>query len=61
MPEHDMSDLGMPFVHCSDGMRLWIDPKKCPHYNDNACATCDFDRYYANKYLGACPWYKEAT
>lgn len=51
------TDLESPWVWCSDGMRLWADPRQCPHENDNACATCDFDGYYAGKYQHVCPWF----
>ncbi len=38
------------------GFRLWFDNRQCPHYNDNACSTCDFDGYYESKYGALCPW-----
>jgi hypothetical protein len=40
-------------------MRWYPDPRTCPHYNDNACPTCDFDRYYATTYPD-CPWREQA-
>lgn len=51
---------GERFLMTADGMRLWHDRNECPHHNENACAMCDFDRYYANKYQGACPWFEAA-
>lgn len=36
-------------------IRFWEDPRDCPHYNDNACPTCDFDGYYAAT-DPKCPW-----
>lgn len=50
-------NLESPWIWASDGMRLWTDPRQCPHSNDNACATCDFDGYYADKYQHMCPWF----
>ena len=44
------------YVATSDGMHLWPNGVDCPHSNFNACPTCDFDRYYANKYASECPW-----
>jgi len=38
-----------------EGHRWWLDPNKCPHYNENVCAGCDFDRYYAKTYASV-PW-----
>lgn len=38
----------------------WKTVDSCSHRNDDACPTCDFDRYYANKYPNECPW-AEAT
>lgn len=43
-----------------DGHRWWLDPNKCPHYNENVCEGCDFDRYYATTYP-SCPWRSSAT
>jgi len=37
-------------------MPRWNESKGCSHINDNVCPTCDFDRYYANKYPDECPW-----
>lgn len=42
-------------IRCSDD-KLWLVPNECPHSNENACATCDVDRYYAAKHAGHCPW-----
>lgn len=39
----------------ADGHRWWIDSRKCPHYNENVCAFCDHDGYYAETYLSV-PW-----
>ncbi len=39
-------------------IRFWTDSRECPHYNNNACRTCDFDRYYASNYP-ECPWGSE--
>lgn len=36
-------------------IRWHTDPTKCPHYNDDVCPTCDFDKYYAFSYED-CPW-----
>lgn len=33
----------------------------CTHANNNACAFCDFDRYYATKHGSVCPWHEEGT
>lgn len=38
-----------------DGHRWWLDPRDCSHDNGNVCKSCDFDRYYANKYQSV-PW-----
>lgn len=40
-----------------DGMVLHVVNNDCPHFNNHACPTCDFDRYYANKYRKQCPWW----
>lgn len=32
------------------------DPNDCPHENEHACPTCDFDGYYENKHRAKCPW-----
>lgn len=45
-----------PLYVAVNSFRLWKDPRSCPHYNDNACATCDFDGYYETKYGTVCPW-----
>lgn len=50
--------VGFGGVVYIDGHRLNPDPRKCSHSNDDVCPTCDFDRYYANKYGEACPWSK---
>jgi hypothetical protein len=34
----------------------WRESSICSHSNNNACATCDFDRYYAKKFPETCPW-----
>jgi hypothetical protein len=49
--------LETPYVWASDGMKLWADTAQCPHKNDNACAFCDHDRYYAHKHRHMCPWF----
>lgn len=33
----------------------WREVADCDHANENVCALCDFDRYYARNYEG-CPW-----
>lgn len=38
-----------------EGHRWYTDSRKCPHYNENVCAGCDFDRYYATNYKTV-PW-----
>lgn len=30
-------------------IRWWNDTRRCPHFNDNACATCDFDGHYRQR------------
>ena len=40
-----------------EGHRWWLDSRKCNHTNENVCAGCDFDRYYAKTYK-SCPWGK---
>jgi hypothetical protein len=47
---------GEDFLMTADDIRLWYDPRRCPHSNENACASCDFDGYYLGKYGDACPW-----
>jgi hypothetical protein len=45
------------FVIAPDGDKLWLDNRKCPHSNENACSFCDHDRYYAHKHRSGCPWW----
>jgi len=40
----------------SSGVRWHKQSNDCPHYNEHACPTCDFDGYYAEKYPDECPW-----
>lgn len=42
----------------ADSHRWWLDSRKCDHTNENVCACCDFDRYYANTYE-LVPWREE--
>lgn len=37
-------------------MRWHKTAETCPHYNENACPTCDFDGFYAKRYPDECPW-----
>lgn len=39
----------------ADGHRWWLDSAKCAHYNENVCAFCDHDGYYAATYESV-PW-----
>lgn len=39
-------------------MPRWMTTATCSHMNDQACPTCDFDRYYAHTYPD-CPWREE--
>lgn len=47
----------MNYALMDDGTKLWHSSRQCPHSNENACAFCDHDRYYAHKYRSACPWF----
>lgn len=44
----------------SASLRWHVDPRTCPHYNDDVCPTCDFDGYYAATYAD-CPWREADT
>ena len=46
--------MSQDFV-AADGHRWWINPRNCNHSNENVCASCDFDDYYANTYPSV-PW-----
>lgn len=37
---------------------LHSNPPLCSHEGRNACATCDHDGYYEEKYGELCPWFK---
>lgn len=51
------------YVVTDDGYRLWRSSEDCPHTNENACATCDFDGYFEAKYPENpwAPWQEEVT
>lgn len=46
--------MSQEFV-AADGHRWWIDSRNCNHTNENVCAFCDHDGYYASTYPSV-PW-----
>jgi hypothetical protein len=46
-----------------EGFTMYADPSRCDHAGFHACATCDFDDYYAIRFPEMCPWsvWRECT